>query len=300
MVPIIDEFEKFKQYCLLERMLLPSTISWYLEGLKSFCKYLRYNVLPTTIDNVTTDNLKNFFISKRMLGNSSTSILNLQGSIKPFCKFLVSKNILLKNPFDDIQRPKIPRKLVSFLDENECRALLKATIENKKVYKTTYKRNISIIALFIFTGIRRGELLNLKMQDLNIDKKYIRVSAKNKERIVPIPETAMEFLKDYLKIRPERTVNNIFVSTHRKDKPLTIVGLNLIFQELRKLCNINKPISAQILRHSFATMMLNGGANLRDIQLLMGHSDISTTASFYLGCETKQLTKAMEKHPLNL
>jgi len=159
----------------------------------------------------------------------------------------------------------------------------------------------AIIALFIFTGLRKKELLNLKLQDVNLERGSIKVYAKNKERLIPLNETAKEYLIDYLKVRPKRDgINNVFVSTNRKASALTGQGLYDLFRELRKKSNIHKKISPQILRHTFCTLMLRNGVNLRDIQLLAGHSDISTTAKFYLGCDDKQLKQAVDRHPLNI
>jgi integrase/recombinase XerD len=199
-----------------------------------------------------------------------------------------------------MEKPKLPRKLPEFLDEEEARALLRACMDRKLVFKSQYYRDIAIIAMFLFTGCRLKELLNLRLPDLNLEKGYMKVSAKNKERLIPLNETIVEYLKDYLKVRPERTVNNVFVCTNRRDKPLTKEGLYNLFAELRGKLKLHKKICPQILRHTFCTLMLRNGVNLRDIQLLVGHSDISTTAKFYLGCDTGQLKGAIDKHPLNI
>lgn len=221
-------------------------------------------------------------------------------AIKAFSSFLVKRGHLNSNPFDKLEKPKIQRKLPDFLDEDESKELLQTCIEMKSVYKSRWSRDIAIVALFLFTGVRRKELLNLKLKDLNLTQRYIRVSAKNKERIVPLNETALDFLNDYLKVRPKRTVDNIFVSTNRKGSALTEQGLADVFTQLRKRVKFKKRLSPQILRHTFCTLMLRNGVNLRDIQLLVGHSDISTTAKFYLGCDDKQLKVAVNKHPLNI
>lgn len=224
----------------------------------------------------------------------------MQG-MRSFCTFLVKRGYISENPFKQIEKPKLSRRLPEFLDEEEARELLQACIDLKQRYKSRWSRNIAIIALFLFTGIRKKELLNLKMSDVNMERSYIKVFAKNKERIVPLNETVLEYLNDYLKVRPKRDkFENFFISTHSKICPLTQQGLYDVFWELRDKVNLSKKISPQILRHTFCTLMLRNGVNLRDIQLLAGHSDISTTAKFYLGCDDKQLKYAVAKHPLNL
>jgi len=295
-----DLFDRFIAYATLERCLEPNTVKWYQSGFKLFCKYLRYKVLATTIDALTTENLRNFLVSRRQQGNSPKTILNLLQSLKSFCTYLVKKGLLINNPFEGIEKPKLKRKLPEFLDEEEARELLKVCIDTKLYYKTARVRNIAIVALFLFTGIRRKELLNLKLNDLNLERGSIKVSAKNKERLVPLNETVVDFLSSYLKVRPERTVDNVFVSTNRRDSALTEQGLADVFRDLKKKVKFHKRLSPQILRHTFCTLMLRNGVNLRDIQLLVGHSDISTTARFYLGCDDKQLKQAVDRHPLNI
>ena len=297
---LTDAFEEFIHYSILERCLEETTINWYKRSFKPFLKYLRYKVLSTNVDTLTTTNLRQYFISHRQRGNSPRTIINNMQGLKSFCTFLVKRNILNSHPFEGLEKPKQERRLPEFLDEEESRILLQTCINLKNKYKTKWSRDIAIIALFLFTGLRRRELLNLKLNDVNLERGYIRVFAKNKERLVPLNETVIEFLKDYLKIRPKRKeVENIFVSTNRKDSALTHQGLYDLFSELRLRVPIRKRISPQILRHTFCTLMLRNGVNLRDIQLLAGHSDISTTARFYLGCDEKQLKKAVDKHPLN-
>ncbi|TRZ95296.1 hypothetical protein D4R78_04155 [bacterium] len=293
-------FDEFVAYATLERCLEPNTIKWYKEGFQSFSKYLRHKLLPTTIESLTIENIRDFLASRRQQGNASKTILGKLQSLRSFCTYLVKKNYLPANPTENLEKPKLKRRLPGFLDEEETRELLRACIDMKLQYKTAKIRNIAIVALFLFTGIRRKELLNLKLKDLNLEKGYIKVSAKNKERIVPLNETARDFLVDYLKVRPIRKVDNVFVSSNRSDSALTEQGLADVFRELRKIVKFQKKVSPQILRHTFCTLMFRNGVNLRDIQLLAGHSDISTTARFYLGCDEKQLKQAVDRHPLNI
>lgn len=296
-----DVFQEFISFATLERCLEPTTIDWYQRSINPFYKYLRYKLLQPNLDVLTTENLRAYFISQRHCGTSPRTMLNRMQGLRSFCTFLVKRGHLPKNPFEGLEKPKLPRRLPEFLDEEESRELLQACINMKRLYKSQWARDVSIISLFLFTGLRRKELLNLKMQDFNAERGYIKVFAKNKERIIPLNETVKEYLLDYLKVRPERkSVENLFVSTNRKKSGLTHQGLYDLFAELRKKVKFRKHISPQILRHTFCTLMLRSGVNLRDIQLLAGHSDISTTARFYLGCDDKQLKSAVDKHPLNI
>ena len=297
---IPDLFKEFTDYATLERCLEPTTIAWYNNSMRSFYKYLRRRVIPADITALSTQTLREFFIYQRQLDNAPRTILNFMRALRSFCTFLVKRGYLQINPLNDIEKPKIGRRLPEFLDEEESRELLRACIGLKREYKNRYVRDIAVVALFLFTGIRKRELLNLKLNDMNLERGFIKVYAKNKERIVPLNETVIAFLKDYLKVRPERTVDNVFVSSNKRTKAMTTAGLYDLFSDLRKVVKFHKNISPQILRHTFCTLMLRNGVNLRDIQLLVGHSDISTTARFYLGCDEKQLKGAVDKHPLNL
>ncbi len=296
----LDElFKQFTAYALLERCLEPTTIVWYEGSIKCFYKYLRRRVIPANLDTLNVDLLREFLVHQRLQGNSPRTIHNIMKGIRAFCTFLVKRGHLPQNPFDKLEKPKLPRRLPEFLDEEESRALLRACMDRKLFYKSQWYRDVAIIAMFLFTGVRLKELLNLRMADLNLERGCIKVSAKNKERLIPLNETVVEYLRDYLKVRPSRTVDNVFVSTNR-NKPLTKEGMYNLFGELRRKLKFPKKICPQILRHTFCTLMLRNGVNIRDIQLLVGHSDISTTAKFYLGCDTGQLKVAIDKHPLNL
>lgn len=297
---LTDLFKEFIAYALLERCLEPTTIGWYERSINCFYKYLRRRVIPADLNALNVGTLRDLLIHQRQQGNSPRTIINLLKGLRSFCTFLVKRGHLVKNPFDGMEKPKLPRKLPEFLDEEEARDLLRACLDRKLFYKSQYYRDVAIIAMFLFTGVRLKELLNLRLPDLNLERGYIKVSAKNKERLIPLNETVVEYLRDYLKVRPQRTVDNVFVSTNRKDKALTREGLYNLFGELRRKLKLPKKISPQILRHTFCTLMLRNGVNIRDIQLLVGHSDISTTAKFYLGCDTGQLKIAIDKHPLNL
>ncbi len=201
-------FEEFLDYATLERCLTPTTISWYKRCFKPFFKYLRYNLLPTDISIFTTETLRKYFVSQRLQGNSPRSILNSMQGIRSFSIFLLKRGHLQNNPFNGLEKPKLPRRLPEFLDEEEARELLQECIKLKTIYKSKWSRDIAIIALFIYTGLRKKELLNLKLTDLNLERSYIKVFAKNKERIVPLNATAKDFITDYLELRPKRSISN--------------------------------------------------------------------------------------------
>src|SRR3989338_7345760 len=129
---ISDAFKEFLDYSLLERCLEPTTVNWYKQNIKAFYNYLRYKVVPPTIDVLTTENLRSYFMGYRQRGISPRSILNQMQSLKAFCTFLVKRGYLDKNLFDGIERPTLKRKLQEFLNEEEARQLLQACISMKR------------------------------------------------------------------------------------------------------------------------------------------------------------------------
>lgn len=169
-----DAFKEFTDYALLERCLEATTIDWYQRSIKLFYNYLRYKLLPSDIEVFTTPNLREFFVSHRLNGNSPRTILNLMQGINSFCTFLVKRGYLASNPFNGLEKPKLPRKLPEFLTEEEARELLQVCINLKQKYRSKWQRDIAIIALFLFTGLRKRELLNLKLADFNAERGYIK------------------------------------------------------------------------------------------------------------------------------
>ena len=191
---LTDLFKEFKAYALLERCLEPTTIGWYESSINCFYKYLRRRVIPADLNALNVELLRDLLIHQRQQGNSPRTIINLLKGLRSFCTFLVKRGHLVKNPFDGMEKPKLPRKLPEFLDEEEARDLLRACLDRKLFYKSQYYRDVAIIAMFLFTGVRLKELLNLRLPDLNLERGYIKVSAKNKERLIPLNETVIEYL----------------------------------------------------------------------------------------------------------
>ena len=294
-------YDEFVNFAILERCLEPTTIDWYSRCILPLFKFFRYNLIPLEVDSLTTVNLRKYFIQYRQKGNAVRTVLNAMQGVRSFCSFLLKRGYLPINPCIELEKPKLPKMLPEFLDENEAKELLQICINFNRSYKSRWSRDIAIIALFLFTGLRKKELLNLKLSDVNMEKSFIRVFAKSKERLIPLNQTVKDFLQDYLKVRPKReAMKHLFLSTNRKDSALTHQGLYDLFNHIRQKISFKKHLTPQILRHTFCTLMLRNGVNLRDIQLLAGHSDISTTAKFYLGCDEKQLKSAVDKHPLNI
>lgn len=217
-----DVFQEFITHATLERCLEPTTIMWYNKTINIFYRHLGSKGLPLDMESLTVENLRDLFVTHRQRGNSPRAIINMMQGIRSFCVFLVKRGYMTENPFKHIEKPKIPRTLPHFLDEDESKELLQACINLKQKYKSRWARDVAIISLFLFTGIRKKELLGLRLKDVNVEKAYIRVSAKRKERLVPLNDTARGFLKGYLDMRPERVEHDfVFLSLKTREAGLT-------------------------------------------------------------------------------
>ena len=262
-------------YLKYEKNLSPKTIEKYKYNLIVFEKYM----LNKNIDlfNVTQHDmisfLNNYFIDKGVSAktNSITSVNN-------FYIYLVKEKKIDINPCENIDRPKIRKRLPDVLTINEVDKLLDIPLHTKEDY-----RNKAILELLYATGIRISELTNLKIHDIDFSNRVVRVFGKgSKERIVPINKYALKYLGMYLDIRSSflrgKLTDYIFLNSKGDRISRTSFGLEL--NNIVKKQGLDKKVTPHMLRHSFATHMLNQGADLRSIQELLGHSDISTTTIY--------------------
>ena len=212
-----------------------------------------------------------------------------------FYSFLVKENIIAINPCENIKMPKLEKKLPEYLSVEEVDKLL--DIKTNTVYE---KRNKAMLEMLYGTGVRISELINLTMSNIFLEDKMIKVFGKgSKERIIPINTYALDCLADYLQfgrsaLLGTKTSEYVFISSRR-----TKITRQAFFKIIKKLCEeagIKKNISPHILRHSFATHLLHNGADLRIVQELLGHSDISTT-QIYTHLTNEKLENEYDKHP---
>jgi len=205
------------------------------------------------------------------------SISRIISSIRTYYRFLSSENILDQNPLLLINNPKLPKKLPDVLSEKEISLIINAIQESSQFYQ----RDKAIIELLYSCGIRVTELCNLEMSNLFIDEDLIRVMGKgNKERLLPLGVRSKKYLYDYVKHSRNSHIKksgSSFVFVSRNGNQLTRAMINIILNKWTQVSGLKKSVSPHKLRHSFATHLLEGGADLRFVQALLGHSDISTT-----------------------
>lgn len=282
--------DKYIDHLKYERKLSDNTVFSYYENLKKFY----YHFEKENILNLTADEVRNFLYGDNVLARTRAHYLTVLNS---FYNYLISENIINYNPTETIKLPKLAKKLPEFLTIEEVDRLL--NINPVKIYDY---RNIAMMETLYATGVRVSELCNIKLSDINYDECTIKIFGKGKkERIVPINNSAYNALIDYINnYRPFLLKSKIseYVFINNFGNPISRVGF---FKILKKLCNdagIQKDVSPHTLRHSFATHLLNNGANLRVIQQLLGHSNITTT-QIYSHLSNESLRNDYKFHPRN-
>ncbi len=272
----MDELiDKYLQYLTIERNLAISTINSYKNDLIKFKEFLLGNdINDFSNQKIDSKLVLSFFSSLELSSSSKTRLLS---SLKGFYQFLINSAFLFHSPFVGIKNTKIKETIPNTLNEHEVEAILK-TIDTNSLIGI---RNYAIIDLLYSCGLRVSELTNLRMNQIIPNRQALRVKGKgSKERIVIIGDLAYESLSKYLKlVRPhfisKESEEYIFLSY--RGKKLDRQYIFDMIKELTMKTNINKKVSPHTFRHSYATSMLNNGADLRSIQKLLGHQNIETT-----------------------
>lgn len=269
---------EYTTYLASEKMKSSNTIQSYGSDVLNYLYYLQNVKGITDIKNVTTEDVKNYLAYLKKMGYSPSSSSRALSTLKSFHKFLVLEHYIKHNPTLSISTPKIDKKLPNVLSVEEVMMLLNSLNDD-----TPYNaRNRAMIEVMYGTGLRVSELVNLKLNELHLTSKMISTTGKgSKERIVPINDYASKVLRDYIvKYRPELVKNgkdNNFIFLNNQGQPLSRQSFFLILKRLAKDAGVEKEISPHTLRHSFATHLLEAGTDLRYIQEMLGHENISTT-----------------------
>lgn len=270
--------KQFRNYLKLERSLSDNTIEAYEHDVLKLAQFLdmtKKKVSPVTL---TSKHLQNFVEYLNELGVSPFSQARIISGIKAFYKYLVFDEVIIKDPTTLIEGPKLGRKLPDTLDFHEIEKLL----ESIDLSKPEGARNRAMLEVLYSSGLRVSEIINLKLSNIYFDIGFLRVTGKgNKERLVPIGREAIKYLKVYLEeIRiqiPIQKGYEAFAFLNRRGKNLTRVMVFTIIRNLARSIGLKKTISPHTFRHSFATHLLEGGADLRAVQEMLGHESITTT-----------------------
>lgn len=263
--------EKYIDYLKYEKKLSENTINSYKNDLDCFKDFFKKD-----ITKINLDDMHKYLDHLNKENKKATTVAHNITVINSFYSFLINENIIATNPCTNIISPKLAKKLPNYLTEEEVDKLLNIPL------KTAYDyRNKAMLELLYATGIRVSELINLKFVNLELQDDFIRVMGKgSKERIIPMSNISKKYLIEYIEIYRKtllKSKDSEYLFINNQGNVISRVGF---FKIIKKLClenNISKNVSPHILRHSFATHLLAHGADLRVIQELLGHSDISTT-----------------------
>ena len=286
--------KSFSTYLRIERSLSTNTIESYSNDLNKLSDFLTPKSISAT--KVRLNDLKDFITSISEI-LSETSQSRIISAIKSFYKFLLIENLIQTDPSENLVSPKIGRKLPNVLTIEENNLIINSVESNNVGI-----RNKAIIEIIYGCGLRVSELTNLLLSNLFLKQGYIKIVGKgNKERLSPIGSLAIDSLNDFLtNVRPGLKINNKFSDHVFINNRGTSLSRSMIFKMIKKYtlkANINKDISPHSLRHSFATHLVEGGANLRAVQEILGHSSITTT-EIYTHLDSDYLrSNLIEYHP---
>ena len=291
-----SSFENFKNYLKLERGLSINSIKSYEYDLNLFKNFIQSNKMSDTPFNCRPETVKNYLYNN-LSNKKSRSQARSISAIKSYFNYLIFEGHIKKSPISDIESPKLEKKLPEVLTELEIEKLIKSF----DLQQNFGQRNRTIIEVLYGTGIRVSELVNLKLSNIFFKENIIKIIGKgNKERFVPLGKIATIEIRKYLKIRDKSIIDSKFsdiVFLNRYGRGLTRSMIFKIISDSYKRIGLNKKISPHTLRHSFATHLLKNGADLRTIQLILGHESITTT-EIYTHLDTNHLDEVLKNfHP---
>ena len=281
----------------IERGLSNNTIENYSFDVERLCLFLEQNQIEVSPINITEETVQQFIyhVSKQVNARSQARIIS---GLKSFFNYLVFEDYRNNNPLELIETPKTGRKLPDTLSLEEIDALINAV----DLSSNEGERNRAMLETLYGCGLRVSELVSLKISDLFFEEGFVKITGKgNKQRFVPIGDLPQKYIQLYKEnVRNHVSVKKGFEDTlflNRRGGQLTRAMIFTIIKDLAVKVNLNKTISPHTLRHSFATHLLENGADLRSIQLMLGHESITTT-EIYVHLDRKFLTEVMNTyHP---
>ncbi|MCX8473937.1 MAG: site-specific tyrosine recombinase XerD [Sediminibacterium sp.] len=268
----------FKQYLQLEKSLSNNTVAAYISDVDKFQQFMNEISPQKSLKEITSYDIEQYISALQDIGIASTTQSRLLSSMRVFYSYLILEKLVEKNPTELIEMPKIKRALPDFLSYEEIEKM----IASLDLSKADENRNRAMVELLYGCGLRVSELVQIQLSDLLFNDECIKVIGKgNKERYIPLGSMALKFVNNYIKnYRPLISVkkgheNILFLN--RFGRKLSRIMIFYIIKDLAARANITKTISPHTFRHSFATHLIEGGAHIRAVQEMLGHSSITTT-----------------------
>lgn len=270
--------KEYRNYLVLEKALSNNSVEAYLRDVKKLSSFCTENKEIIDCTKVSITILREFIIHLHECKSSSKSQARILSGIKSFYHYLSIENVIDANPCDKIDRPRIERKLPDTLSPDEINDI----INSVDLSNPHGERNRTILETLYSCGLRVSELINLKCSKLFLEDGFLIVTGKgNKERAVPLNNILIKYLKNYIRLirshQDIETGHEDFVFLNNRGKQLTRMMIFTIVKKHTEKAGIKKNISPHTFRHSFASHLLQGGADLRAIQTMLGHESISTT-----------------------
>ena len=296
-----NALQQFHAYLLLERAMSPNTLEAYLNDVQKLVRFLEIQQLPTGPLAITQTQLEDFILWINQLGLEASSQARMISGLRAFYKFLMVEDWIEDDPTENLEGPRLKRSMPEVLSVYEIQQMLAAI----DLSEPLGVRNRAILETLYACGLRVSELVHLRITNLFLEAGFIKVIGKNnKERLVPIGETAIKYIRQYLDhIRSKQEniqaghENMVFLN--RRGQHLTRVMVFYIIKELAAKAGIVKTISPHTFRHSFATHLVEGGADLKAVQDMLGHESITTT-EIYTHLDTEYLKETVYLyHPRN-
>jgi site-specific recombinase XerD len=288
--------QEFCNYKIVFENLSPRTIQWYKHNTEN---YLNFSEIEH-LEEFTKQSVERWIIHNKTHRNwAPKTIRNALMTMTAFGNWCVTNKYFAENPAKNIPKPKLPKRLPKHLTREQAQILLDWTMAYRYTYTYEKPRAVAIIAMFLHTGVRHQELINLKLCDVNLESNVIHViSGKgDKDRVIPISGKLHKVLKEYLKFREKINDESpyFFVNKISSNK-LSSMVIKRLFAKLRVKTKFH--FHSHLLRHTFATLMLQGGCDVFSLSKMLGHSSITTT-TIYLSATTHHLKDQIVKHPLN-
>ena len=289
----------FKNYLQLELSLSSNSIEAYLRDLEKFIQYLELKEIDVAPEKVEQNQIEDFLQWVSEIGLNARSQARMLSGLKAFYKYLLMEDLIDASPTELLEAPKIGRKLPEVLSIEEINEIIAAI----DLSKEEGERNKAMLETLYSCGLRVSELITLKLSNLLLDEGFIRVIGKgDKERITPIGSVAVKHIKTYIESKRNHMSNidpdsEDILFLNRRGKQLTRVMIFTIIKNLTEASGIKKTVSPHTFRHSFATHLVEGGADLRAIQEMLGHESITTT-EIYTHLDREYLRQAiLDFHP---
>ncbi len=298
---IISLLNRFLSYLTVERGLSKNTVESYYMDLKGFFNYLATSKpLNVSTSAFTREDIVNYMGKLKDDGHSTSSVCRFVSSIKSISKFLVTEKIISEDPTENLRLPMQWERLPKALGMDDIKKLLNLDHEPSAFsLQPLFVRDSAMLELMYSSGLRVSEIISIKVNDLNFEGGFLRVTGKgSKERVVPMNHRAMEKIKKYTQeLRPDLLKNrqSPYLFLTNRGMPMT---RQRFWQALKKFGDmVGLELTPHVIRHSFATHLLEGGADLRSVQKMLGHADISTT-QIYTKVTVDRIRKVyLEHHP---